>query len=105
MRKESIIKAKTTIGLAMLLIAPLFLSCEDDTAEPVICTTEFVYGLEIILVDSVTGGPTGLGAWATVTDGDYEEVILCEDRGPLGVAAIGAGERPGTYDILIEADG
>jgi hypothetical protein len=95
------------ITAAVLLAVALFsiVSCEDDPADPVVCTTEFVYGLEIVLLDSETGGPTGLGTIAVITDGDYEERALCEDRGPLGVAAVAAGERAGNYDITIDAEG
>jgi hypothetical protein len=82
-----------------------FISCKDDPVEPVVCTTEYVYGLEIVLIDSETGGPTGLGTIAVITDGDYEERALCEDRGPLGVAAVAAGERAGNYDITVDAEG
>ena len=88
--------------LLVLLSAP---SCEDPPVAPAICSDEYVYGLEIIVVDAGTGGPAALGAIAVVSDGDYIENALCEDRGPLGVAALAAGERAGTYDITIDAEG
>ena len=80
-------------------------SCEDPPIAPAICSDEYVYGLEIQVVDGETGGPTGLGAIAVVRDDGYVENALCEDRGPLGVAVLAAGERAGTYDITIDAEG
>ena len=92
-------------GVTLLLLILFIASCEDPVVPVPICSDEYRYGLEIRVVDKETGGPTGLGAWAVVTDGEYEELALCEDRGPLGVAALAAGERAGTYTISIEAEG
>jgi hypothetical protein len=99
------IKVNSCVALTLAVIISVSLSCEDDPVEPVVCTTEYVYGLEIRLIDSETGGPTGLGTIAVISDGDYEELALCEDRGPIGVACLAAGERAGTYDITIDAEG
>ena len=98
-------KQKVIFGLTLLLPFLFLASCEDPIVPLAICSDEYKYGLEIRVIDKDTGGPTGLGAYAVVTDGDYEERALCEDRGPLGVAAVAAGERKGTYYITIDAEG
>lgn len=96
---------KNTLFVMVVLLAVTLVSCDGNPFIPFPCSDEYVYGLEIRLVDKETGGPTGLGAWATIVDGDYEKVSLCEDFGPLGVATLTAGEREGFYDITIDAAG
>lgn len=85
--------------LAVLLIPGLpFGDCLMD--EQILCTLEFVYGVNVTVTDSATGEPIE-GATLTLTDGDYSEAM--EDLSAGSYA--GAGERAGTYDLTIEAEG
>jgi hypothetical protein len=88
------------------LLLGIFTSCLEDPIMPMpICSDEYVWGLEIRLVDEESGQPAGRGASVIVRDGKYEENRIAEDFGSLGVATLAAGERPGIYDIVIEAEG
>jgi hypothetical protein len=80
-------------------------SCDSNPYVPPVCTDEYVWGLEIRLVDKDTGGPAGLGASVVIRDGDYVENRIGEDFGALGVATFAAGERAGFYEITINAVG
>ncbi len=65
----------------------------------IVCTEIFIYGINLTLTDEA--GEPITGATVTLTSGDFSETML--DLGS-GVYA-GAGERAGTYSMLIEADG
>ncbi len=85
--------------LAVLLIPGLpFGECLMD--EPVACTQQFVYGVNVTVTDSATHQPIE-GATLTLTDGDHSEVM---DELSGGSYA-GAGERAGTYVLTIDAEG
>ena len=79
----------------------LVLAAQGCTLE-VICTLEFRYGLRVTawdlptfeLVDSTLTGILTDGAYREVMETSFNEAIL-----------IGAGERPGTFDIEMTAPG
>ena len=96
---------RTLLLILTAVLAGSLASCDSNPYVPPVCTTEYVWGLEIRIVDRETGGPTGLGASVVIRDGEYVENRIGEDFGPLGVAALAAGERAGFYDITINADG
>ncbi|MDC8005281.1 hypothetical protein POV27_14560 [Aureisphaera galaxeae] len=80
-----------------LSLALILFSCNnDDGGDSGGCTEVFVYGLSIDVIDSTTGNAVGSGITVTATDGNYSEELMFS----LG-SWIGAGERPGTYDISI----
>jgi len=62
------------------------------------CTADYRYGLSISVVDDA-GDP--VCATVTIVDGAYEEVSEEFECGTY----VGAGERAGTYDITVEAEG
>ncbi len=69
--------------------------CEDDF----LCDTATLAGLEIDVVDSLTGEPLALPATVIVTEGAlFNEV-------QSGTRIYAAHERPGSYDIEIRAEG
>ncbi|MYE15721.1 MAG: hypothetical protein F4Y07_04495 [Gemmatimonadetes bacterium] len=51
--------------------------------------------------DSLTGGPPASPPTGTLTDGPYRETM--ESHGDQFL--YGGGERPGTYDVELRADG
>ena len=65
------------------------------------CTDQFVYAVTVEVSDSLTGGllsstPTGI-----LTDGQYRETMRLSPNQILR----GGGERPGTYDVAVRAEG
>ena len=84
--------------LLSLLFAGLPITmCQNDG---IICTAVWTAGVTVDLTDAVTG-TTIAGATLTLTDDDYTETM--EDHGEGYYS--GAGERPGTYTLTIQATG
>lgn len=65
-----------------------------------VCTLEFVYGVQVELTDAETGEPVS-DATLVLTEGTYTETM--EEIMPGQY--VGAGERKGTYDLTVEAEG
>jgi hypothetical protein len=64
------------------------------------CTADFRYGLSIAVLDGA-GAPAAAGAFGLAVDGSHMDTLMV--LGPD--VMVGAGERPGTYDITITKDG
>ncbi|MDE2753642.1 MAG: hypothetical protein OXI83_13775 [Gemmatimonadota bacterium] len=58
-------------------------------------------GMVGYIEDSLTGGPPASPPTGTLTDGPYRETM--ESHGDQFL--YGGGERPGTYDVELRADG
>ena len=86
-----------TIGVCFAAMAGI--GCSETLPGPV-CTADFRYGLSITVLDGA-GGPAAEGAIGTAVEGSYQETL--EVFGPD--AMVGAGERPGTYDITVSKTG
>jgi len=69
--------------------------CEDDF----VCDAEALAGLEINVVDSLTGEPLAVPATVVVTEGAIFNELQTGNR------IYAAHERPGSYDIEIRAEG
>ena len=81
-----------------ILVATGLSGC--DIVDPVACTDEFVLGLHVEAVDSLDGDPVTQGLAGFALQGDYaEEMEGFENQ------LFGAGERPGTYAVLVTAPG
>ncbi len=88
-----------------LLLSALSLSlmgCLSNTDEEnVACTTEFVPGLSIDVIDESTNESIACGVTVIIQDGNYEEGVTvdaapgCDDTQKI----YGAYERAGTYNI------
>lgn len=86
-----------TIGL--LALAALSLACESPVQ---VCNLEFVYGLRIVVADSVSGAPlVGPETVVAIRDGAYVDTL--EQMSPTEY--LGAGERAGTYAINVQRPG
>ena len=86
----------------LALSAVLILGCPLPPLFPdddVFCTEVFVYGVNLSLADS-SGAPIS-GATVTLTEGEFSETM--EDVG--AGSYVGAGERAGTYEMQVEAEG
>ena len=77
-------------------------SCE-DIDDRIVCTTQFVYGLNVIVLDSSTGNPIFQDIEVKAVDGTYQEIL--ELVPGLEYAFVGAGERAGTYVVSITKAG
>ncbi len=88
--------------LAVSLITGLPFATCIDLGPGRVCTTQFVYGVSVHVVDDATGAPID-NAVLTLTDGDYTEVMQMFPTGDGDY--VGAGERPGTYTLTIEVPG
>ena len=77
-------------------------SCE-DTDDQIVCTTQFVYGLNVIVLDGSTGNPIFQDIEVKAVDGTYQELL--ELVPGLEYAFVGAGERAGTYVVTITKAG
>lgn len=90
---------KKVLFVLMLLV----LSCDlsDDNSNEVICTTEFVYGLNVSIKDAVTNSVIIDVITVIASDGAYEETLMTIDNNE---SFFGAGERPGNYIILVTSN-
>ena len=86
-----------------LILALLFLGCSLDGTEPeeVVCTEEFVYGLQVFVRDNTTNDPITSGITVVAIDSGYEEELMLAQGEDF---YIGAGERPGNYIIQVTSD-
>jgi hypothetical protein len=78
-------------------------SCEDNDDNQIFCTDQFVYGLNVIVLDAVTGNPIFQDIEVKAVDGAYQEIL--ELVPGLEYAFVGAGERAGTYVVTITKAG
>ena len=91
-------KPKKLIILITLLT--IFLGCKEEE-NLTICTLEFVYGLNITLINANTSMPITDEVNVVIKDGNYEEVLT---RLESDVPFLGAGERAGTYFLTITSN-
>jgi hypothetical protein len=92
-------KSKKTIILVTILT--IFLGCKEGKNSDTFCTLEFVYGLNINLIDANTSETITDDVNVIIKDGDYEEVLTNTES---DTHFFGAGERPGTYTITITSN-
>lgn len=78
-------------------------SCDDNDDNQIFCTDQFVYGLNVIILDASTGNPIFQDIEVKAVDGTYEEILGLVPG--LEYAFVGAGERAGTYIITITKAG
>jgi hypothetical protein len=86
----------SVLGLLFALLVTPCMSNDDD----IVCTEEFVYGVSVTVTDAESNEPV-TDATLTLTDGEYTEVMEHFGSGQYG----GAGERPGTYTLRVDAEG
>jgi hypothetical protein len=104
----SIASCRLMIAVAVFAIGPA--SCSGFQApqapDGVACTTQFVYGLVVTVKDTSTG-QTVCDAAVTAISGSYRETLHAPVLIPRseGCSYVGAGERPGLYDLSAFRDG
>ena len=86
-----------TIGIVAM--AAVSLSCKSPVQ---VCNLNFVYGLTVVVTDSVSGTPlVGLETRVEIRDGAYVDTL--EQMTPTEY--LGAGERAGTYSVKVQRSG
>ena len=95
------------IALAAFAIGPAGCTGHQAPEAPdgVACTTQFVYGLVVTVKDTSTD-QTVCDAVVTAISGSYRETLHAPVIPPSeGCSYMGAGERPGLYDLSAFRDG
>jgi len=87
---------KSLVLSLFILCAGCF--CNGDDDELVICTQQFVYGLQVSVTNAATNSGITDGIVVIATDGDYNEELM---NHPNSDNFVGAGERPGNYIISV----
>ena len=84
-------------GAGVVLAALSLAGCDHAT----VCTTEYVYGLTILVTDSATQAPLGGPETVVVVrDGAYVDSVRSANH-----TFLAAGERPGAYSVLVHRAG
>lgn len=92
------------LTLAPLALLTLLPACS-AVLDPVYCTTDFRFGLAVQVQDSVTGAWIGSGATLVARDGAYVDSVTGPVGRPEDAALAAAGERAGTYDLVVRHEG
>ncbi len=89
--------------LFFLFTTVFFISSCEDNDDQIFCTDQFVYGLNVIVLDASTGNPIFQDIEVKAVDGTYQEIL--ELVPGLEYAFVGAGERAGNYVVTITKAG
>jgi len=91
--------------ILLLMLSPLLIatSCDNDDNNQIFCTDQFVYGLNVIILDATTGNPIFQDVEVKAVDGTYQETL--ELVPGLEYTFVGAGERAGIYTVTITKSG
>jgi hypothetical protein len=90
-----------------LLLGGTLLALGTGCGGPLICTTDYRYGVVVTVTDAATGTPR-CDASVTISEGAYRETptplqVIGSDGG-MQCDYAGAGERAGTYAIEVKAE-
>lgn len=87
------------------LFVPLLMisSCENDHNDQIVCTQQYVYGLNVVVLDATSGQLLVEGVTVTAVDSIYHEILY--NLSGMEYAFFGAGERMGIYTITVTKDG
>lgn len=91
---------KTKLPIILFLFLFSFTSCnnDDDIIEPINCTTVYIYGLNVKLIDASNSNVITTNVEVKATDGNYEEILMTLEGNET---FSGAGERAGNYTLTI----
>jgi hypothetical protein len=89
--------------LFFLFSTVFFISSCEDNDDQIFCTDQFVYGLNVIVLDASTGNPIFQDIEVKAVDGMYQEILQLVPG--LEYAFVGAGERAGNYVVTITKAG
>jgi hypothetical protein len=86
-------------ALAAIALAATATSCDDG------CTLELRWGISVEVRDAATGGLLTSLPHGVARDGIYEDSLQVPGDPSSRAVLVGAEERPGTYEVQIEAPG
>lgn len=97
----------TTSGItALAAFAVLALHSCGAVDEPVFCTEEFRYGIQLTAVDAGTDRSLMIGAGGEVVDGAHREALqVMPSPATEHSVMVGAGERAGRYRVTVSHPG
>ena len=101
--KKNLLSAGKKLLLFLCLTPSLLLSSCNDTDDQIYCTQQFVYGLNVVVLDALTGNPIFQDIEVKAMDGSYNEIL--ELLPGLEYSFAGAGERAGAYIITVTKSG
>lgn len=88
----------------LFMLTPLLVSTSCESSDDQIyCTTQFVYGLNVRVLDADSGNPIFQDIEVKAVDGAYVEIMELIPSSEYSFA--GAGERAGTYTLTITKEG
>ena len=90
------------ILLLLLICTACSVDEQEESADPVFCTTELRPGLEITVLDAANNMPIVTGITVVATDNDHTETLVNFANTNIFV---GAFERTGSYTITVSGDG
>jgi hypothetical protein len=99
-----------TAALSLCAGAVLAAGCESVTTSTRACTPNYVFGLHVDVVDSLTTAPPA-SALLIARSGAFVDSVgpepskLSYEGGPTYLRLYAAGERTGTYDLTVRAPG
>jgi len=89
--------------LFFLFSTVFFISSCEDNDDQIFCSDQFVYGLNVIVLDASSGNPIFQDIEVKAVDGTYQEILQLVPG--LEYAFVGAGERAGNYVVTITKAG
>jgi hypothetical protein len=92
-------KSKYLIAIVSFML--MLSSCEDNESENIICTLNFVNGLDISLIEKSTGNIITGNVKIVAEDDNYTETMQSSEN---NASFTGAGERKGTYILTVTSD-
>ena len=86
----------------LIMAATVYLVGCGEPLDPIACPEQFVYGLNVAVVDATSGALRAEGSTLTIREGSWEEVVT-QVAGNNTLS--GAGERAGTYVVSVARPG
>ena len=87
--------------LSRLLLLGVLAGCDGST-DPIMCTRELRFGIQMEVINAESRNPSAAGATMTLNEDTYfESIVGIEDNSML----VGAPERAGTYIVTVARSG
>ena len=87
--------------LSRLLLLGVLTGCDGST-DPIMCTRELRFGIQMEVINAESRNPSAAGATMTLNEDTYfESIVGIEDNSML----VGAPERAGTYIVTVARAG
>jgi hypothetical protein len=84
--------------LTVLIVTLVTAACSSQQSS--VCTALYAYGITVTVLDASTSESLPVAPAGTVRDGNFSDSMTV-----MGNQLVGAGERAGTYDVMVTAPG